>query len=102
MPPSTQFSLILGGGGLKGLAHIGVLRALEERDLVPEAIVGCSMGALIAASWATRMPMQEMEDVALTVPGKNFSRTAHFDMGMKGMLPPAIYRSEPLEQLIDG
>ena len=102
MPPSTQFSLILGGGGLKGLAHIGVLRALEERDLVPEAIVGCSMGALIAASWATRMPMQEMEDRALTVTRKDVFRIAHFDMAMKRMLSPAIYRYEPLEQLIDG
>ena len=56
MATRSQFSLVLGGGGLKGLAHVGVLRALEERDLVPEVVVGCSIGALIGAAWATGMP----------------------------------------------
>ncbi|NOT08074.1 MAG: patatin-like phospholipase family protein, partial [Gemmatimonadales bacterium] len=52
MTASPQFSLVLGGGGLKGLTHIGALRALEERGLVPEAVIGCSMGSLVAAAWA--------------------------------------------------
>jgi NTE family protein len=100
MAPSTQFTLVLGGGGLKGLAHIGVLDALEERGLVPSAIIGCSMGALIAAAWATGMSLTEMEERALAVTRKDVFRIAHFDMAVKRMLAPAIYRREPLENLI--
>ncbi|PYP41731.1 MAG: hypothetical protein DMD43_05485 [Gemmatimonadetes bacterium] len=102
MAPGTQFNLVLGGGGLKGLAHIGVLDALEERGLVPSGIVGCSMGALIAAAWATGMSLTEMEDRALAVTRKDVFRIAHLDMAMKRMLSPAIYRREPLDNLISG
>ena len=51
MMESPQFTLVLGGGGLKGLTHIGVLRALAERNLVPQAVIGCSMGSFVAAAW---------------------------------------------------
>jgi NTE family protein len=46
------FTLALGGGGARGLAHIGVLRALERRRLLPARIVGTSMGALVGAMYA--------------------------------------------------
>jgi NTE family protein len=100
MTLSSQFSLVLGGGGLKGLAHIGVLRALEERGMVPDAVVGCSIGALIGAAWATGMPLEEMEDRALALRRKDVFRVAHLDMATKRMLSPAVYRRDPLEQLL--
>ncbi len=100
MATASQFSLVLGGGGLKGLAHIGVLRALEERGMVPDAVVGCSIGALIAATWATGMPLREMEDRALALKRKDVFRVAHLDMATKRMLSPAVYRRDPLEQLL--
>ena len=53
------FTLVLSGGGLKGLAHIGVLRALEERGLTPGLVVGSSMGSLVAAAWAAGMPLRK-------------------------------------------
>jgi NTE family protein len=99
--PSPTFSLVLSGGGLKGLAHIGVFRALAERGLEPSVVVGCSMGSLIAGAWATGMPVQEMEDRALAVRRKDIFRVAHVDMAFKRMLSPAVYRREPLDHLID-
>jgi NTE family protein len=99
---STQFTLVLGGGGLKGLAHIGVLRALEERGLVPSAVIGCSMGALVAAAWAKGLPIREIEDRALAVTRKDIFRIAHLDMALKRMLSPAVYRAEPLDHLLRG
>ena len=48
-PRRRSVGLALGGGGARGLAHIGVLRALEEREYVIEAIAGCSMGGIIGA-----------------------------------------------------
>jgi NTE family protein len=102
MPASTQFTLVLGGGGLKGLAHIGVIRALTERGLIPETVVGCSIGAMIAAGWASGVTLPELEDRALTLTRDDVFRIAHLDMALKRMLAPAVYRREPLDRLIYG
>jgi NTE family protein len=51
----TPFTLVLGGGGMKGLAHIGVLQALLERGHRPTRIIGSSVGALVGAAWAGGM-----------------------------------------------
>ena len=63
--PDRPFTLVLSGGGLKGLAHIGVLRALEERGLVPSLVVGSSIGSLIGAAWAAGATPKQMEARAL-------------------------------------
>jgi NTE family protein len=46
------FALVLSGGGARGLAHVGVLRALEHLGLRPSGIVGVSMGAIVGAVYA--------------------------------------------------
>ncbi len=60
-----RFGLTLGGGGVRGLMHIGVLKALEAAGLVPDCLSGTSMGGIIAAAYAAGMPLDEMEKVAL-------------------------------------
>ncbi|XQW86576.1 patatin-like phospholipase family protein [Thalassotalea piscium] len=53
--PLTQkknISLVLGSGGARGMAHIGVIRWLEEHDYVISSISGCSIGALIGGIYA--------------------------------------------------
>ena len=45
-------ALVLGGGGSRGAAHVGVIRALHERGFVPDMIVGVSIGALVGAGYA--------------------------------------------------
>lgn len=47
-------SLVLGGGGARGHAHIGVIRALEERNLTVRSIAGTSMGAVIGGIYAAK------------------------------------------------
>ena len=42
-----KLALILGGGGAKGMAHVGVLEELEKADIKPDLIVGCSAGAIV-------------------------------------------------------
>ena len=51
-PDVPQFTLVLSGGGLKGLAHIGVLQALNEAGLKPYGIAAVSSGALIGGLYA--------------------------------------------------
>jgi len=96
----TPFTLVLGGGGMKGLAHIGVLQALVERGLTPRHIVGSSVGGLVGAAWAAGRSIPELKDVALSLHRKDVFAVAHADMAFKRMRSPALFRREPLEHLI--
>jgi NTE family protein len=52
--------LVLGGGGARGLAHLGVLKALDEAGCAPDFVGGTSMGAIIAASLAMGWSVAEI------------------------------------------
>jgi len=58
-PPKT--ALVLSGGGARGFAHIGVIRALEEIGFYPDMIIGTSMGALVGGLYAAGNTSQEIE-----------------------------------------
>ena len=60
-------SLVLGGGGLKGLAHVGVWRVLTEADVRPAGIIGTSIGALVGALAASGTDWQDMWQRALAL-----------------------------------
>jgi NTE family protein len=62
------FTLALGGGGARGWAHVGVARALEERGLRPNRIVGTSMGAIVGAALAAGRTPDAIEAAALRTP----------------------------------
>jgi NTE family protein len=98
--PETPFTLVLSGGGLKGLAHIGVLRALEERGLVPSLVVGSSIGSLIGAAWAAGVPVSQMDARARLVKRRDVFQVARADVAFRRLLAPSLYRREPLEALI--
>lgn len=55
--------LVLSGGGAKGIAHIGVLKALEENDIPIDYIVGTSMGAVVGGLYAAGFSPEEIETV---------------------------------------
>ncbi len=94
-----RVALVLGGGGLKGFAHIGVLRALEERGIVPQVYAGTSIGSLMAAAAAGGMPNDEMARRAMALRRRDLFRINHFGMLMERMRSPAVYLEEPLREL---
>ncbi|MGE0021926.1 MAG: patatin-like phospholipase family protein [Draconibacterium sp.] len=57
-----KFGLALGGGGARGLAHIGVLKVLDEENIKIHSITGCSMGALVGGLYAYYGNANEVED----------------------------------------
>jgi predicted acylesterase/phospholipase RssA len=57
-----HWALVLSGGAARGIAHIGVLRALEEEGLRPGLVCGTSMGALIGALYATGYSSSQIRD----------------------------------------
>jgi NTE family protein len=94
-----QIALVLGGGGMKGFAHIGVLRALEERKIKPTVYAGTSIGALIASAAVGRMPVEEMARRAESLRRRDLFRINHFGMLLERMRSPSIYLEEPLRDL---
>jgi NTE family protein len=85
---------------MKGIAHVGVLLALEQHAAFPVEVVGSSVGSLVAGAWCAGMPAVELRKLALALRRRDLFRIAHRDMAVKRMRSPAIYRSEPLQQLV--
>jgi len=60
-------ALVLGGDGLRGFAHIGVLRAFEEAGIKPDIVVGTSAGAVVGAAYSSGMTAAQIASVARDV-----------------------------------
>jgi NTE family protein len=71
-----RIGLALGGGGVRGLAHIGVLRALERAGVNADVICGTSAGAIIGASYAAGMPTEEMVEIVRELRWTQFMKPA--------------------------
>jgi NTE family protein len=65
--------IALGSGGAKGLAHIGVLKVLEENGLFPELVSGTSIGALVGALYCLHGNIQAVEEFALAYENANLT-----------------------------
>jgi NTE family protein len=66
--------LALGGGFARGIAHVGVLRVLEEAGIPIKFVAGTSVGALIGAAYCSGLSPDELEEMALRVRFKTFAR----------------------------
>lgn len=62
-----KIGLVLSGGGAKGLAHVGVLKAIDEAGLTIDYISGTSMGAIIAAMYAAGYSGEEIEEASRNI-----------------------------------
>ena len=94
-----RIGLVLGGGGLKGFAHIGVLRALEERGIRPVLYAGTSIGALIATAYAGGMSVEEMTRRASSLRRRDLFRINHVGMLLARVRCPSLYLEETLRAL---
>jgi len=61
---ATRFGIALGGGGARGLAHIGVMQALETHNMRPTIFAGTSIGGLLGAFFAAGKTGGEMEELS--------------------------------------
>jgi NTE family protein len=62
MRKPRKIGLVLGGGGARGLAHIGVMKVLESEKIRPDIIVGTSIGAVVGGALASGMKAGELEE----------------------------------------
>ena len=61
-----KIGLALGSGGSRGLAHIGVIKVLEENNIPIDFIAGSSIGAMVGGFYAAGLSIKEIEEIALS------------------------------------
>ncbi len=93
--------LVLGGGGLKGLAHLGVWKVLQEEGFEPAGIVGCSIGALVAACLAAGRPLEELEAEARALERPQVAPLLRRALWVNGVRTPSLFRGEALRNTIE-
>jgi len=81
-PKMPKIGLALGGGFARGLAHIGVLKVLEEEKIPIDFIAGTSVGSVIGAAYASGISAKELEEIAALVRFKDFSRWTFSRFGL--------------------
>ena len=72
--PSRGLGLALGGGFARGIAHIGVLKVLEEENIPVSLVAGTSVGALIGAAYCSGVTIAELTQMSTRVRFKDFAR----------------------------
>ena len=97
---SRKIALVLGGGGLKGFAHIGVLAALQERGIEPAVYAGTSIGSLICAAAAAGMPVEDMTDHAKALRRRDLFQLNRLGMLLERTHAPSIYQGGPLRAVL--
>lgn len=73
----ARTALVLSGGGAKGFAHIGVLRVLDSLGIVPDFIVGTSMGSVVGSMYASGYTGAEIDSIVRHSPGGQLIHTFH-------------------------
>ncbi len=97
-----RIGLVLGGGGLKGFAHIGVLEVLHAAGISPVLMAGSSIGALIASAYALGTPVSKMRERALSLRRKDLFRVNAGGFARGLLKSPSFYAADPLHALIAG
>lgn len=90
---AKKVGLALGGGAAKGAAHIGVLRAFEEKEITIDAMAATSVGAIIGAFYAFGLSVDKISEIAK---GMSLSHVSGFTLKKKG-----FSTTERLQALIE-
>jgi NTE family protein len=91
VPP--KIALVLGGGAARGIAHAGVIKALEARGIVPDIIVGTSAGSFVGALYAAGYSGTDLERVALQLD--------EWQIGDWSMPDRGIFKGEALQNFVN-
>lgn len=90
-PHRPRTVLVLGGGGMKGTAHVGVWKALEDTGVRIDAIVGCSIGSLIGAAIAGGHGWRELAEIARALTKDDIVKINKRAVWMGGVREEAVF-----------
>ena len=94
MSPQHDVGLVLSGGGVRGAAHVGILRAFEERGIQATALSGASAGAIVAAMYAVGEPLDQIQAL--------FAQTDIFSWNYLGLArKPGLFDSDQLLKILE-
>jgi NTE family protein len=82
-----RIGLALSGGAARGIAHVGVLRALEESGIPIDAIAGASAGALIGGAYAAGLSIAQLEAMARKFRWRHMGRPSFSRLGLQSNAP---------------
>lgn len=95
-----RIGLALGGGGARGLAHIGILKVFEQEQIPIDFISGSSMGGIIAAAYGVGLSAAQIEAVALEISEpRKFMRLMDVNPLRRGLLEGKRVRSFLIEKM---
>jgi NTE family protein len=99
-----KIGLALGGGFARGIAHIGVLKVLEEENIPVGFVAGTSVGALVGAAYCSGVSVAELEQSASRVRFKDFARWTISRYGLANSRPMirflgCLLRAKTFEEL---
>jgi NTE family protein len=92
--------LVLGGGGLKGLAHLGAWRVLHEAGFQPTGILGTSIGALVGAAVAGGRSFEELDTEARGLDRASVAPVSRRALWVNGIRAESLLRGLPLRETI--
>jgi len=81
-----KIALVLGSGAAKGLAHIGVLKVLDEIGIKPDIVTGTSMGSIIGALYASGLSPKEIELIGESLEKSDIRKLFGFSFGEAGLV----------------
>lgn len=96
-PRRPRTVLVLGGGGMRGMAHLGVFRALERLGIQVDAIVGTSIGSLVGGMAAGGQSVDEMVSHIVDIQKEDYFRINFVKFLLKGTRAPSMYRGSTLK-----
>ena len=91
---AKKLCFALGSGGSRGIAHIGFLQAMDENGIKPDAIVGCSMGAIVGACYCAGITPMQMKETADSLKYKDIADIDFFPFSKKGLLRSVKMRNK--------
>lgn len=92
-----QLGLVLSGGGIKGMSHAGVLKALEEANIKPQIISGVSAGAIVGALYAGGTSPDEIASIFESVKFRKMTKVQRPDGGFFNIKPFEEYLESHLK-----
>ena len=92
--------LVLGGGGMRGFCHIGVIRAIERLGLKIDEVVGTSMGAVMGALYASGMDSHKIAEVAGEISIKEYFRVNLLKFLVRGYRTASVYKGRTFQQFL--
>jgi NTE family protein len=100
VPRRQKIVLVLGGGGMRGFAHIGVIRAIERLGLHVDEIVGTSMGAVMGGLAAAGRDSHAIEEVANEISVKDYLKLNLVKFLVRGYGHASVYKGKTFRDFL--